>query len=230
MLQQTQVDRVIPKYLAFLRRFPNFSSLAQAPLKDVLMVWQGLGYNRRALMLKKSAETVSINHAGHLPPTIAELEGLPGIGPYTARAIATFAFNQPHVLIETNIRTVFIHSFFATKQRIHDEQLLPLIAQTLDYKNPRGWYWALMDYGSYLKNSHPNPSRLSAHYVKQSSFKNSTRQLRGHIIRALTQASPLTKSAIIRSSTFPPEQVDQALKQLVKEGLLRRDKRSFFLG
>ena len=230
MLQQTQVDRVIPKYEAFLHQFPTISALAAATLHDVLTAWQGLGYNRRGLLLKKAAEAVREKHHGKLPTTVAALEELPGIGPYTARAVATFAFNQPHVLIETNIRTVFIHSFMAGRKEINDDQLLPLIARALDQKNPREWYWALMDYGSYLKGQLFNPSRLSAHYAKQKSFKNSNRQLRGQIIRALTHTSPLTRPQLVKATTFPLTQVDSALDRLIKEGLIRRNRGRFSLG
>lgn len=132
MLQQTQVDRVIPKYQHFLSQFPTLLALANAAQKDILIAWQGLGYNRRGLNLKRAAEKVMQDFAGELPYTISELQSLPGIGPYTSAAVATFAFNQAHVLIETNIRAVYIHEFFKDRQSVHDTELLPLIEQTLD--------------------------------------------------------------------------------------------------
>lgn len=112
MLQQTQVAHVIPFYKNFIKKFPDFATLAQAKTADILLAWQGLGYNRRPLALQKLAREVTIKHNGRLPRIAAELIKLPGIGPYTAGAIRAFAFNEPDVFIETNIRRVFIHFFF----------------------------------------------------------------------------------------------------------------------
>lgn len=163
MLQQTQVDRVIPKYAQFLKTFPNWNALARAPQKKVLRAWQGLGYNRRALFVRRAAQTVVQKYGGALPRDFSALASLPGVGPYTAGALLAFIWNEPMVFIETNIRAVFLHHFFPQKagrlpaQKITDAELLPLITETLDLKNPRVWYWALMDYGAYLKKTLPNP-------------------------------------------------------------------------
>lgn len=184
MLQQTQVDRVVPYYKAFLKQFPNIKSLAEAPLSDVLRAWQGLGYNRRAKMLHNAAKVVVVNYGGRLPKTYSDLVSLPGVGDYTAKAVRTFAHNKPEVMIETNIRTVFIHHFFPKKDTIHDDALLPFIEQVLDTKNPAIWYAALMDYGVHLKKLHTNPSRKSAHHTKQKPFKGSDREIRGAILKA----------------------------------------------
>ncbi|HNS65921.1 MAG TPA: A/G-specific adenine glycosylase, partial [Candidatus Woesebacteria bacterium] len=146
MLQQTQVSRVIPKYKVFLKRFPNLKSLKSSSLADVLIFWQGLGYNRRAKYLWQLAKTTQI-----LPSSQVELEKLPGIGPYTASAICAFAFNQPTPMIETNIRSVFLYHFFPDQKNVSDRDLVPLVSSAVDQSNPRRWYWALMDYGSYLK-------------------------------------------------------------------------------
>lgn len=148
MLQQTKVRRVIPKYKAFLRKFPTPQALAQASLKDVLVLWQGLGYNRRAKMLHEAARCVVKEYNGKLPLDRETLETLPGVGPYTAGAICVFAYNQPTVIIETNIRSVYLHFFFKGKESVSDRDILRCIGESLYVDNPMEWYSALMDYGS----------------------------------------------------------------------------------
>lgn len=189
MLQQTQTERVSAYYPKFLARFPDIRTLAGAPFRAVLEVWRGLGYNRRAFFLKRCAEEVVLRHDGVLPKDIEGLLSLPGIGPYTARAVLTFAFNQPHVFIETNIRAVYLHHFFPNRDGVSDREIVPLIEETLDRENPRNWYYALMDYGVHLKSVFPNPSRRSVHHTKQSRFLGSCRQIRGAILRVLSRRS-----------------------------------------
>jgi A/G-specific adenine glycosylase len=185
MLQQTQVERVIPKYQNFLKLFPTVEVLAAASLGQVLVAWQGLGYNRRAKMLHACAQVVVNDLGGIWPKTHSGLLALPGVGPYTASAVLAFAFNVPTPLIETNVRTVYIHHFFPNETNVLDSALLPIIERTLDKENPRIWYASLMDYGSYLKATVGNKSRASKHHVKQSTFAGSNRQIRGAIIRLL---------------------------------------------
>jgi A/G-specific adenine glycosylase len=186
MLQQTQTSRVVPKYLAFLERFPDFTSLANAPLSDVLAHWQGLGYNRRGKALRDLAAMVVDRFDGVLPEIREELIALPGIGPYTSGAVCAFAYNQPVVFMDTNIRRVFIHFFFPDREKVRDNEIIPLVERTLDRKNPREWYSALMDYGALLKSTaRKNPNRRSAHYSKQSKFEGSDRQIRGALLREL---------------------------------------------
>ncbi|MBN1455586.1 MAG: A/G-specific adenine glycosylase [Methanomicrobia archaeon] len=222
MLQQTQVERVIAKYEAFVSTFPDFHALAHAPLREILRVWQGLGYNRRAIALKRTAETVVAVYAGTLPSEPAELVKLPGIGPYTAAAITTFAFNQPTVFIETNIRTVFIHFFFVDQSEIADAEIRPLVEQTLDAAEPRRWYYALMDYGVLLKQQHRNPNRCSAHYQKQTPFKGSNRELRGAILRALTRESRLSERELVHVIGADLVRMRHALSQLQEEGFVKK--------
>ena len=112
MLQQTQVPRVIEKYEEFLKAFPNIRALSKAPLSDVLRLWNGMGYNRRAKFLREAAKIIVERHGGRVPRDAAALRKLPSIGPYTASAVRVFAFKEPDVLIETNIRAAFIHHFF----------------------------------------------------------------------------------------------------------------------
>jgi A/G-specific adenine glycosylase len=175
MLQQTQTERVTDKYESFVNSFPDFSCLARTPLREILGAWQGLGYNRRAIALKEIAQRVIRDFQGNLPPSLEGLMSLPGIGRATAAAISTFAFNKPAVFLETNIRRVFIHHFFRNEDKVNDNEILPLVKQTLDTSNPRRWYHALMDYGVMLKKRHQNPNRKSAHYHKQGPFEGSNR-------------------------------------------------------
>jgi len=196
MLQQTQTYRVEPKYRAFIDAFPDLESLANASLRDVLGMWQGLGYNRRGKFLHQAAQRVMEEFGGNLPDNPEQLVTLAGIGKNTAGSISAFAFNKPTIFIETNIRTVFIHSFFQDQHSVHDNLILPLVEQTVDLDNPREWYYALMDYGVHLKKMLPNPSRRSKHHVIQSKFEGSDRQIRGAIIRALVQRAALSESEL----------------------------------
>ncbi len=221
MLQQTYVERVREKYSEFIKKFPDFCSLSRAPLSGVLRVWQGLGYNRRALFLKRAAEEIVHAHGGKIPREISEIEMLPGIGPATARAIRAFAFNEPEVFIETNIRSVYLHFFFPNQENISDVTLLPLIKKTLDRNNPREWYYALMDYGVMLKKSGVNPSRRSKHHHMQSRFKGSLREARGAIIRLLLQGgAPRTLKKMQRELHFEHGRTTRAVRELEKEGFL----------
>ena len=229
MLQQTPVDRVTSKYEAFLSAFPDFSSLAASPLDAVLAAWQGLGYNRRALNLKRCAEAVMAEHDGTLPSSIAELEKLPGIGHYTARAVAAFAFSVPSVFIETNIRTVFIHHFFHDAEKVHDRDITPLIEGTLDHGNPREWYYALMDYGSHLKRLHGNPSRRSAHHAVQSPFRGSNRELRSSILKVILDKPGLTLEEIESFLHKSQSDILSNLKQMEGEGFIVRRKGRLYI-
>ena len=222
MLQQTQVPRVLEKYREFIARFPDAAALAKAPLRSVLTVWQGLGYNRRALALKQIALALVAQHRGKVPSSFDDLVKLPGVGKATASAILAFAFNRPVVFIETNIRTVFIHFFFPGQDEVSDEEIIPLVTKTLDAANPREWYYALMDYGTFLKKSIANPGRKSRHYHKQTPFDGSNRQVRGRILRYLTRERQGTEEEIAEGLSLDPGKVKSALLALEKEGLLTR--------
>ena len=222
MLQQTQVPRVLEKYREFIARFPDAAALAKAPLRSVLTVWQGLGYNRRALALKQIALALVAQHRGKVPSSFDDLVKLPGVGKATASAILAFAFNRPVVFIETNIRTIFIHFFFPGQDEVSDEEIIPLVTKTLDAANPREWYYALMDYGTFLKKSIANPGRKSRHYHKQSPFDGSNRQVRGRILRYLTRERQSTEEEIAEGLSLDPGKVKSALLALEKEGLLTR--------
>lgn len=217
MLQQTQTDRVVKKFDLFLDLFPDFSSLAEASFDNVLRVWKGLGYNRRAQNLQKIAQIIVRDYAGQLPSDQDTLQQLPGIGPATAASIVAFAFNYPSVFIETNIRSVFIYTFFRDQVAIDDKKLFPLVVKTLDVQNPRVWYYALMDYGVMLKKTVGNFSRLSSHYTKQSRFIGSDRQIRGKILQILLEQPGLDEYGIIIATEANPERVRRIMKNLEQE-------------
>ena len=237
MLQQTQVERVIPFYLRFTKRFPTIRSLARASLSDVLRAWQGLGYNRRAKMLHEAANIVIEKYGGKFPRKIKQLEKLPGVGPYTARAVAAFAFNQDCILVETNIRTVMMSEFLAYrskirtkgKRKISDVEIGKILARVLPKGKARTWYSALMDYGAHLKRSGVRLNATSAHYTKQAKFAGSAREARGMILRTL-----LTKpvSGILLTKTLGASRIPQmrkALAALIQEGLVIRTRKKFSL-
>lgn len=215
MLQQTQTSRVIPKFYAWIERFPNFTSLAKASNQEVLQYWQGLGYNRRGLALLNIAQTVCAQFNNQLPQCPKTLQTFPAIGPNTAGSINAFAFNNPIVFIETNIRTVFTHHFFPQQANIDDKQLLPLIEQTLDRKDPRNWYYALMDYGVHLKKKLPRINAASKHYTRQSKFEGSKRQIRGIVIKILTEQHTLHQQELLDIIAFQlPHNTNDPLKIL----------------
>lgn len=254
MLQQTQVPRVLEKYPLFIKRFPTWRALANASTKDVLQEWQGLGYNRRGLNLKRSAEMIVRDFGGKLPNTPEGLLKLPGIGPATAGSLQAFAFDKPVVFIETNIRSVYIHHFFDQpqinadntpmqadihdKKDIADRELIPYIEKTLPNKYPacladnpnelyRQWYWALMDYGTELKKSVGNSSRRSSHYTKQSKFEGSNRQVRANILKLLLARPNQTENMLAKQ--INDDRLEANLQALKKEGLIARDKTRYYI-
>jgi A/G-specific adenine glycosylase len=227
MLQQTQVNRVLTKYLQFMSEFPTVSALSAAPLSEVIKAWAGLGYYRRARYLHQAAQAITGDCNGMFPQEVAVLMSLPGIGKNTAGAIAAYSFNLPVVFIETNIRTVYLHHFFQDQVGISDAALLPLVQQTLPENMSRIWYWALMDYGSHLKSTVSNPSRRSSHYTRQSQFKGSRREVRGQIIRKLTEsAASLSELKQVVSSS----QLESVLDDLVREGMISSNNTTYQLG
>jgi A/G-specific adenine glycosylase len=220
MLQQTQVPRVLPKFHMFLQTFPSFEALAAAPLGDVLRAWSGLGYNRRAKFLWQTAGIVAREYNGRLPESREKLVQLPGIGENTAGAILAYAFNQAAVFIETNIRSVFIHHFFAGETAVSDKAIIACLAQILaTTDNPRTWYWALMDYGTHLKQTVGNTARASSAYTQQSPFQGSRRQIRGQVLRLLGQES-YRKTQL--AELVADERLASVLEDLLGEGLIQK--------
>lgn len=225
MLQQTQVDRVVGKYLEFVERFPSWEGLAGASLEDVLSAWQGLGYNRRGRFLREMARVVVDEYGGVLPPDEELLVKLPGVGRATAASIRAFAFNLPSIYIETNVRTVFFFFFFmegvdGALTPVSDEALTPLVEATLDRENTRTWYNALMDYGTMLKKKYGNLSVRSAHYRGQSPFKGSNREVRGKILRILLANGAMTPGQLVSMTGESSDRISYGLETLVGEGMV----------
>lgn len=223
MLQQTQTSRVAQRYEGFLRKFPTFKSLAKASIASVLAEWQGLGYNRRALYLVKLAQVVVQQYHGKLPSTITELRQLPGVGAYTAGALLAFVYDKPSVCIETNIRAVFLEEFFKGRYGVRDSDVATLVELTLDRKNPRRWYYALMDYGVACKERSRGINARSAHYVRQSPFDRSVRKVRGEIVKALLQGggrvSTVALKRIVRCDTT---RFSDAVASLISDNIVCR--------
>ncbi|MEE4165948.1 MAG: hypothetical protein V2I35_08110 [Desulfocapsaceae bacterium] len=230
MLQQTQTNRVVPKFVDFMAQFPDFQALAEADFRDILRAWKGLGYNRRARYLQEAAGLVIDQFGGELPDDPEQLRTLPGIGPATAASICTFAFNTPRVFIETNIRTVYIHFFFRDSLCVDDRQILPLVEKTVDQEHPREWYYALMDYGVMLKKTLGNLNRRSKHYSKQSRFEGSDRQLRGKILQLLLENSVVRIDDTAAVLDENPERVERVVSSLCSDNLIVREKNRLTLG
>lgn len=232
MLQQTQVDRVIPLYKDFIKKFPTAKKLAGAPLSEVVKAWQGLGYNRRAKMLHQAAKD-SIAHG--MPRTVAGFESLPGVGPYTARAVAAFAYNQDVIVIETNIRTAVIHHFFTSRAadvsapRVTDVEIATVLASVVPKGRAREWYSALMDYGASLKRAGISHNTKTQKYAKQSKFAGSLREARGAILKRLALGSASRATLTNLLGAVRRSQVSHALDALCAEGLVQKSGRNFAL-
>lgn len=234
MLQQTQVSRVIPKYEEFLTAFPTVNDLAKAPDRKLLSVWSGLGYWRRARFLKEAANAVVKEYNGEFPRTPETLVKLPGIGPYTAGAVACFAFNNPDPFIDTNIRRVYLHFFFPNQKDISDKEILEIAKKAVWKKDPRAWHWALFDYGATeLKGKDIN--KRSRHYAKQSKFEGSFRSFRTKALRHILSTSNHKVShdelldyidELLRQSErdYSSQEVIEAL---LKDKLIKKTKTSF---
>lgn len=218
MLQQTQVDRVIPKFEAFMDAFPTVQALAAAGLDEVVRAWSGLGYNRRAKFLHNAAKMIVNEFDGRFPETPAELIKLPGVGVNTAGAIAAYSFNHPSIFIETNVRTVYFYHFFQGETAIDDKALQSLVEQTVDREHPREWYWALMDYGSYLKKSGAGLLDKSRHYKKQAPLKGSVREVRGQILKLLA-VKDMTRDTL-ETAVVADDRFEAALSGLMADGLV----------
>lgn len=232
MLQQTQVERVVPYYREWLKHFPTAKELAAASLGDVLRVWQGLGYNRRGKMLHAAGKQLAAMKA--FPKTAAELETLPGIGPYTARAVMAFAYNKDEVFIETNIRTTILHHFFKDKNStiystVSDKDIFKILEEVLPRGKSGEWHAALMDYGSSLKRSGVRLNARAKGYKKQAAFRGSKREARGAILKALTKGA---RSGAFLVGILGDDRVAQAKSQLAsltKEGLIELSGEKFHL-
>jgi len=246
MLQQTRVERVLVKYPEFLGHFPDIGALARAPRNEVLRAWQGLGYNRRALALHETARRIRDEFHGSIPLDRTLLDSFPGIGGATAGAIMVFSTNRPEIFIETNIRRVYIHLFFPDAVKVHDREIEPILGKTLDKKQPREFYYALMDYGSalrkglwdpngsalkkgtgnpngsFLKKGAGNPNARSALYARQSPFEGSDRQVRGMVLRRLLAGGGAHEEDLRGLVPVEPGRLERILKGLEKDGFIER--------
>ena len=220
MLQQTQVERVVPKYIQFLATFPTVSHLAKASLAEVVSLWSGLGYNRRAKYLHDAARMIASSHDSVFPTAPSELQHLPGVGPNTAGAIAAYAYNFPAVFIETNVRTVYFYHYFKDTTLVSDATLRDVVARTVDSEHPREWYWSLMDYGALLKKQGCGNVSQSRHYKKQAPLKGSVREVRGDILRHLA-IQPMT-SMKLRQVVHGDNRFDVAVAGLLRDGLIEQ--------
>jgi len=227
MLQQTQVSRVVPVYERFVEAFPTAEALAAAPLDDVLRVWRGLGYNRRAVSLRAAAERVVAEHRGQVPRALEQLRALRGVGPATAAGVRAFAFGEPGVYIETNVRAALLHEFFGQAEGVRDAQLAPVYEAVFDRDQPREWLFALMDYGAHVKRAHANPSRRSAHHTRQTPFEGSRRQKRARLLHAVVDRGQATAASLASELGLDTEQAEELLSELEAEGFLARDGRHF---
>ena len=216
MLQQTQVDRVVPKYEAWIKRWPDWQSLANASVQQLHQMWSGLGYNRRAVFLGRMARAVVEDHDGRLPDSPELLRKLPGIGPYTSHAILIFAFNAPLVTIDTNIRRVILHEF-DLPATLSDGDLHEIARQLLPRGKSRDWHYALMDYSALVL---PKQLKCIPPKTRQTRFEGSLRQIRGEIIRRLTSRRSVTVSEVAEALNRAEQDVFQAAEAMAREGLV----------
>jgi A/G-specific adenine glycosylase len=231
MLQQTQVARVESYFKDWMKSYPSWKALAKAPLRDVLLSWQGLGYNRRGKYLHDIATIVRQHYRGRLPADRASLESLPGIGHYTAGSIRAFAFNELDIFLETNIRTVLFYHFYDytthSPKTVADRELLGDLETyvTSDQRassHPREFYYALMDYGSHLKQTVGNLNRQSKSYTTQSKFAGSRRQLRSQLLRSILTAGPITLHTLSTQHQADQVLIEELLNELTQEGSVKQ--------
>ena len=223
MLQQTQTSRVVPKYEAFIQRFPTLESLVNSENVDVLQLWSGLGYNRRALWLKGAAEQIHL--LGSFPRNSKELKKIKGIGDYTSRAILIFAFNDDLATVDTNIRRIFIYEGFA-KEETKEKELFEIAEQLLPENRSREYHSALMDYGNEVLTS--AKTKIKPKTI-QSKFKGSTRQHRGNIVKYLTENGSASKNQLVTNCNVPDGEIDRILLKLIKDGLIIKEEEDYFI-
>jgi A/G-specific adenine glycosylase len=247
MLQQTPVNRVLPVYKAWMKRWPTAASLAKATPAEVITAWGRLGYPRRALRLHECAKEITHNFKGKIPESQAELRELPGIGEYTAAAITAFAFEKRSLVLDINIRRLFARLFdgvetptqSATKvEKSRYEELIPK-------KDPHLWAAATMELGAVICTSQSPKCGIcpvasvctwrSLDYPKsdivkrRQSWHGTDRQCRGTIVQALRENEVLTKSQITQLWDVP-SQLEKALLTLLDDGLIEsRGKNKFSL-
>ncbi len=240
MLQQTQVSRVLPRYLAFLDRFPTVAACAAAPVGDVVREWVGLGYNQRAVRLHGAAVAVQRDHGGAFPSTLAGLRALPGVGPYTARAVLAFAFEVDAAVVDTNVARVLAR---VAGRRLTATEVQAAADASLVAGEAWAWNQAMLDLGAHLCRPRsprcercplapgcawfragapePDPAVGSAGVSGgQSPFAGSDRQGRGRLVAALGRG-PVARADLARVMGWPadPARADRVAGTLVTDGL-----------
>lgn len=238
MLQQTQAGRAEPSFLSFLTRFPDVSTLAAASRADVLRAWSGLGYNRRAVALHEAARAIVRDHRGSVPRDVSALERLPGVGPYTASAVASIGHGEPVAAVDTNVRRICARvSHAAEPDEVPAAALAADVDRWLDRSDPGAWNQALMDLGRFVCRPAPRcdecPLSTACRFRRagrtarpsgrrQPPFEGSARQIRGAVVRLLRERRWATEATIARRTGHPPRDVRSAVAALVAEGILER--------
>jgi len=244
MLQQTQARRVAPAFVVFLDRFPTVGSLGEASRGEVLREWGSLGYNRRAVALHEAARRIVREHDGVVPDDPVVLRTLPGVGPYTASAVAALGYGRRVPAIDTNVRRVVSRTVLGREPAAADTDEVRVAAtDSLRSRDPRSWNQAVMDLGREICRSAPRcetcplragcrfatqraPSALGRGAAKRANaqsstrFEGSSRQARGAILRALRRRSPSTLATVAVATGLSPSRLHEALRALSAEGMI----------
>ncbi len=238
MLQQTQAARVEPIFEAFVGRYPDVGALAGASRADVLRSWAGLGYNRRGVALHDAARAIARDHAGRVPRAQDALRRLPGVGPYTAAAVASIGYGEPTAAVDTNVRRIcarVIHG--AEPDEISGERLARDAQDLLDPSAPGDWNQALMDLGRVFCRPAPRcdacplaprcrfradgrTGRPSGR--RQSPFEGSARQVRGAVVEVLRSLRSASAEALAERTGHRPRAIAAATESLVDDRILER--------
>jgi A/G-specific adenine glycosylase len=236
MLQQTQAGRVVPAFRSFLRRFPTIRALAIASRRDVVQEWGGLGYNRRAVRLSEAARAIARDHGGRIPRDLGALLELPGVGPYTAAAVASMGFGEPVAVVDTNVRRVVSRVHLGTEGHLAPAREVRALAEAwLDREDPASWNQAVMDLGREVCRPRPRCDICPLARVcafrrsgaiasrgprRQGPFEGSSRQVRGAVVGVLRSHASLTRERVVAETGFARDRVDVAVESLVADGLL----------
>ncbi|MHA2252598.1 MAG: Fe-S cluster assembly protein HesB [Candidatus Kariarchaeaceae archaeon] len=215
MLQQTQAIRVIPKFLLFTEKYPDLQTLSEADKKELLTIWSGLGYNRRAIWLQQAAGELLKFEPFPQDPVV--LRKLRGVGSYTSRAIPIFAFNADLVTVDTNIRRILIYEGFAQEES-SERELYEIAENLLPMGKSRDYHSALMDYGALSKTS--KVTKISS-INKHAPFKGSTRDFRGKIIKCLTKRKGLSRRDLQEKCSIPGNEIIKILQGLIDDELIQ---------
>jgi A/G-specific adenine glycosylase len=237
MLQQTQAARVAPAYLAFLRRFPTVRALAEAERAEVIRTWNGLGYNRRAVALSEAARLILSEFGGTVPREPEDLRRLPGVGPYTAAAVASLAYGVPVPALDTNVRRVIARFVLGVEpHQAKPSAVADAAGALIEREQPGRWNQALMDLGREVCRPVPRCGSCPVAWGcrslmtgrrggrsprRQVPFQGSFRQLRGRVVRAIATGDARTVGAIAARTNESTERVAKAVQALASDGVVR---------